>query len=265
MPQADLPPAYSVPPVERAFALLRHIAGGGTCANVSHTAKALGINRTTLIRLLHTLQAEAMIEPAEGNGWRLGPGLIALAGDALVGRDITRLARPVMQALSEKLKLSSHLGILDRREIIYVVREAPNAHLVSNVREGTRLPAHATTVGRILLAFLPGEALDRLYEGERLPAYSDKTSTSLRALKDQIARDRAQGFAWSAGNFETGIGSCAVPVLDHDGTVRAALNVTGPVDRFVQDSPEGRTIVAALQEASEAISRSLGRRPEVTG
>ena len=136
MPQTDASPAYSVPPVERAFALLRHIAGGGTCANVSHTAKALGINRTTLIRLLHTLQAEAMIEPAEGNGWRLGPGLIALAGDALAGRDITRLARPVMQALSETLKLSSHLGILDRREIIYVVREAPNAHLVSNVMIG---------------------------------------------------------------------------------------------------------------------------------
>lgn len=251
--------SYSVPPVHRAFTVLRHIAAGGRCHNASATARQLGINRTTLIRLLHTLEAERMIESMDdGLSWQLGPGMIALAADALKSRDILRMARPVMARMVAELGLSSHLGILDGREIIYLLRETPNSHLVSNVREGSRLPAHATTVGRILLGHLTGAELARLYADAPLAAATDKTSTTLEALSAQVARDRQRGTAWSAGNFERGIGSCAAPVFDHNGRAVAAINVTGPEALFAPDTPLAQRIEASVRAAAAEVSAAMG-------
>ena len=257
--ETDASNAYSVPPVHRAFTLLRHIAGGGRCRNASATARELGINRTTLIRLLHTLEAERMIESVDdGLSWQLGPGMIVLAAEALKSRDVVRVAQPVMARLAAQTGLSSHLGVLDGREIIYLLRETPNSHLVSNVREGSRLPAHATTVGRVLLAYLPPEDLLRLYAEAPMTRATDKTATTLEALQHQIAADRDRGAAWSAGNFERGIGSCAAPIFDHQGRVIAAINVTGPESQFVPDTPQAAAIEAQIKSAAAQISASLG-------
>jgi DNA-binding IclR family transcriptional regulator len=251
--------SYSVPPVERAFKLLRHIAQGGQCRNASATARAIGLNRTTLIRLLHTLEAEGMIETTDnGASWQLGPGMIALAADALKSRSVIRMAQPVMARVAARLRLSSHLGVLDGQEIIYLLREAPNAHLVSNIREGSRLPAHATTVGRVLLSHLPPEEVRALFADQGLSAYTAKTATTLEELQQQLSRDRAQGFAWSYGNFEAEIGSCAVPIFDHRAVVIAAINVTGPKTRFDPESSEADSIRTTLIQAAAEISAAMG-------
>lgn len=251
--------SYSVPPVHRAFRLLRHIAGGARCSNASATARELGINRTTLIRLLHTLEAERMIETQdEGLSWQLGPGMIALAADALKSRDVVRVAQPVMARLVIRLGLSAHMGILEGTEIIYLLRETPNSHLVSNVREGSRLPAHATTIGRILLGALPEGELERRYAGLDLSTFTDKTATSLQALSAQIRADAARGVAWSSGNFERGIGSCAAAIYDHQGRAVAGLNVTGPEGQFQPDTPLAAQIDSAVREAAAEVSAALG-------
>lgn len=250
---------YSVPPVHRAFTLLRHIASGGRCRNASATSRELGINRTTLIRLLHTLEAERMIESMDdGLSWQLGPGMIALAADALKSRDVLRVAQPIMARLVLDLGLSSHLGILDGPEVIYLLRETPNSHLVSNVREGSRLPAHATTIGRVLLGWLAPEEIERLYNDASLSPFTDKTATSLEALVAQISHDRAAGMAWSAGNFERGIGSCAAPVFDHRGRAIAAINVTGPEAQFALGTEFASRTEVAVKSAAAEISAALG-------
>ncbi len=257
--EPDGAPAYSVPPVHRAFRLLRHIAQGGQCRNASATARELGLNRTTLIRLLHTLEAEGMIESQDdGASWQLGPGMIALAADALKSRSVIRVAQPVMARLAADLRLSSHLGVLDGREIIYLWREAPNSHLVSNIREGSRLPAHATTVGRVLLGHLPPAELEARYGGADLPAFTEKTSTTLEALAAQVAEDRRLGHAWSFANYEAGIGSCAAPVFDHRGACVAALNVTGPAAQFEPKTNMAARIRDEVIAAAAEVSAALG-------
>lgn len=254
-------PSYSVPPVVRAIAVLRYVAAGNRCRSMSVASKALGINRTTLIRLIATLKDEGMIEelPDEG-GYRLGTGLIALASEALNERGVVQVARPLLAELVRTLQLSTHLGVLEGREIIYLVRETPNSHLASNVREGTRLPAHATTIGRILLAQLPNSALRKLYEGVELPAYTEKTRTTLDDLEAQLATDRANGIAWSMANFEPEIGSAAVPVYDHQGQAVAAINVTGHASVFEPDNPQLTEIERALRATAGRISEALGFR-----
>jgi DNA-binding IclR family transcriptional regulator len=136
--------SYSVPPVERAFKLLRRIASGDNAANVSETARALKLSRTTIIRLLATLEAEQMIEKLrDGAGYKLGLGLAGLAGQALVSSDIVQAGDPVLRTLAETLGLSAHIGVLSGRDVLYLARRAPNVSLVSNVGIGSRLPAHA--------------------------------------------------------------------------------------------------------------------------
>ncbi|AUM75307.1 IclR family transcriptional regulator [Paracoccus jeotgali] len=252
---------YGVPPVARAFALLRHIAAGNRCRNISSVAKETGINRTTLIRLLATLEQEGMIEAlADEGGYRLGTGLVTLAQNALHERSIAQLAPRFLADLVDELNLSAHLGVLEGREIVYLARSTPNSHLVSNVKEGTRLPAHATTIGRILLAELPREVLAAQYQGVQMDAYSDKTRTSLAELERQLAEDRALGVAWSAANFEPEIGSAAVLVRDHRGEAAGAINVTGHVSAFAPGSPRLPEIEQGLKKSALGLSRALGYR-----
>ena len=242
---------YSVPPVLRAIALLRYIGAGNRCRNISSASKELGINRTTLIRLIHTLEDERMIEEIdEGAGYRLGTGLIALASEAIADRDVVQIARPILADLAAELNLSAHLGIL--------ARETPNSYLVSNVRVGTRLPAHATTIGRILLSELAPEALHKLYDHVKLDAYTDKTRTSLEELETQLAEDRKGRIAWSVANFEPGIGSCAVAVYDDRGRAVGGINVTGQDSVFTPGTDEANVIERAIKSAANRISEGLG-------
>ncbi|MAW88319.1 MAG: IclR family transcriptional regulator [Phyllobacteriaceae bacterium] len=254
--------AYSVPPVERAFRVLRYIADGNPCANLSRAAKETGVNRTTLLRLLHTLEQEAMIEKAEtGQGYILGTGLINLAASALYSRDIVQVAHPELRRLVRELGLSAHLGIMDRREITYLLRETPNLHLVSNVRVGSRLPAHATTIGRIILAHRDFAEVEALFAASEMTAATEKTATTLAALAEQLNTDRRIGIAWSVSNFEAGIGSAAAAVFDSQGKAVGAINVTGPDHEFAESAGRRDEIARALTAAAQRISHQLGHIP----
>lgn len=250
--------AYLSPPVQRAARLLRRIAEGDTCRNMSRTARELDISRTTLLRLLHTLAAEGFLEPiGEGEGWRLGPAVIALAAQAIGGRDLAELAAPVLAELAETLGLSAHLGVLDGREVVYIARRTPNRSFVSNIRVGSRLPAHAANMGRIILAHLPEAEVRALFAGAPMPPATAHTATSLEALLARLAADRAAGLAWSEGFFEPEIGSVAAAVRDATGRPVAAINVSGQLAPFRDPTARGR-IGAAVAAAARRLSERLG-------
>jgi len=250
--------AYIAPPVQRAVRLIRHVAEGNPVLNMSETAKALKINRTTLLRLLHTLEIEGFVERRPGGaGFQVGLSLLELAARALFSQDLVQVAVPVLTRLAETLRLSAHLGVLDGTDMLYLVRRTPNTPLASNIRVGSRLPAHATTMGRMVLAFMPALEIDKLYAGKELKRFSEHTATTLAALHAKLAQDRDAGIAWSDGHFETGISSAAVPVFDFAGTPLGAVNVSGPVNAFA--GKEHRTAIGAeLRAAGLEISRRLG-------
>lgn len=256
-------PEYSVPPVERALKLLRHIGDGNPCRNLSGTATALGINRTTLIRLIHTLIANRMIEELpSGSGYRLGVGLISLGSQAMQGRDLVQVCQPVLAQLCAETGMSAHMGILDGHDIVYLARETPNTHLVSNVRAGSRLPAHASSIGRAILAAQDDAQIAALLADAPLIARTQKTPVTLDAVLDQARADRALGVAWSEGNFEVGIGSCGAAIRDHTGEPVGGLNVSGPQSAFVDEVASGTdTIRAAVKRAAERASQALGYVP----
>jgi len=252
--------AYLSPPVQRAARLLRRIAEGDRVRNMSRTARELDISRTTLLRLLHTLEAERFLEACGGGeGWRIGPAVIGLAAQAVGGRDLAEIAAPVLAELAEALGLSAHLGVLDGREVVYVARRTPNRSFVSNIRVGSRLPAHAANMGRIMLAHLPEAEVRALFAGAAMPAATAHTATDIEALLARLAADRAAGLAWSEGFFEPEIGSVAAAVRDAGGRPVAAINVSGQVAAFRGAAARAR-IGAAVSAAAATLSERLGLR-----
>ncbi|MCK0150126.1 IclR family transcriptional regulator [Marivita sp. S6314] len=250
--------AYAVPPVERAIKLLRYIGDNNTCRNLSTAASDLSINRTTLIRLIHTLLAERLIEElGDGRGYRLGVGLVTLGAQAIAGRDLVQTCQPVLQRLCEATSMSAHFGILDGTDIVYLSRVAPNSHLVSNIHAGARLRAHASSIGRAILAQMAPEEITALLAGATLEAVTPKTPTTIEGVIAQADADRALGYAWSVGNFEAGIGSCGAAVFDHVGRAVGALNVSGPDNRFA-DPDSSTAIIEAVCKAAAEASALLG-------
>ena len=226
--------------------------------NMSETAKLLKINRTTLLRLLHTLEIEGFVERRPGGaGFQVGLSFLELGARALFAQDLVQVAVPVLTRLAEAVQLSAHLGVLDGTDVLYLVRRTPNTPLASNIRVGSRLPAHATTIGRMLLAFRPKLEIDKLYAGRKLERFSEHTPTTVAALQARAEQDRGAGIAWSDGYFESGIGSAAVPVLDFADAPLGAINVSGPVGAFA-DRARRAVIGNELRAAGSEISRRLG-------
>jgi len=149
--------------------------------------------------------------------------------------------------------------VLDGRDIIYLGREAPNFHLVSNVRTGSRLAAHASSIGRAILAECSETQLRQIFSGDPPQTATDKTPRTIEEIIAQARHDKAEGFAWSQGNFEAGIGSCAAAVFDHTGQVVGGINVSGPEARFAA-GPEGRdpALIDAVTSAARRASAALG-------
>jgi DNA-binding IclR family transcriptional regulator len=258
--EADGGDLYLSPPVQRAARLLRHIAEGDAVTNMAETARALGINRTTLVRLLHTLSAERFIEPRPGgNGWRIGVGLIGLTAQAFFSEDLVQTSVPVLTRLADTLGLSAHLGVLDGLEIVYLVRRVPNYVFASNIRIGSRLPAHAANMGRIILANLPAVQVDRLFAGATLVPVTPHTAVTLVQLHAQLDADRAAGLAWSDGNYEADISSVAAAIFDATGVPVAAINVSGHATDFAGASRRAQ-IATSIKSAAAEISERLGWR-----
>ena len=250
--------SYIAPPVQRAVKLLRHIADGDMVTSMSETARALKISRTTLLRLLHTLEAEGFVERRRGDlGYRVGLSLIALSARIVFSQDLIRVAVPIVAKLAEAVGMSAHLGVLDDVNVLYLLRRSPNAPLASNIRIGSRLPAHATTMGRIILAYMNTPEVDAIFRGKGLARFSAQTPTSVAELHMGLKRVRQDGIAWSDGFFEPGIGSAAVPVLDFSEVPVAAINVSGPLDAF-REKMRRKQIEQELRAAGMEISQRLG-------
>jgi DNA-binding IclR family transcriptional regulator len=251
---------YSVPPVVRAIRLLQAISDGETATNLKQTALALGINRTTLMRLLHTLEAARFIEPIpNGNGYRIGLGLVGLvARAASYSQDLMVSATPIVTRLAETLGLSAHLAVLDGTDALFLLRQVPNVPLASNIQPGSRIPAYATTLGRIILAYWPAQRVTELFRETKFRPFSEHTPRSLKSFHAVLAADRAAGHAWSDGHYTPGVCSAGFAVFDRTSRPIAAINVTGPQFLFKESAQRRKEIIEAVRGAAHELSSRLG-------
>ncbi|QGZ63382.1 IclR family transcriptional regulator [Paraburkholderia acidisoli] len=239
--------------VERSLRLLRFIAEGGSTRNIADTARRIGVNRVTLMRLIATLEQAGMIVAGD-TGHRLGLPFLTLASAALGSSSLIARAREVLPGLAAATRMSAYLVVREEHEIVYWLAETPDTPLVSQIRVGSRLPAYRATPGLAMLAQLAETEVANLCDS----AWHDDDAPTWDALAKRLAPIRAEGCAWSHSGLEPGIDSCAAPIVSGDGTVLAALSVAGPSQLFLEAPRSSEALAEHVKSAAAQISRLVG-------
>jgi IclR family pca regulon transcriptional regulator len=248
--------------LERAFAILDEVARQP--AGVTGIAERVHLPKSTVARLLATLEDVAAVERFDGTRWRIGPGVSALSAAASSERSLVSIARPFLADLVADLGEDAGLGLPDGNEILYVDQVESNNPVQVRDWTGTRAPMHAVPSGLVLLAEWPEEALAAYLAGD-LAALTRGTVTDPARLRSRLAEVREVGYAWGLEEFAEGIDSVAAPVRDGRGNAVAAVHVHGPAYRFPPRG-EAEHVAARVVRAATAVGLLLageesGRHP----
>lgn len=222
---------------------------------LSDVARSTGLTRATARRFLHTLVELGYVDTADSVFW-LTPRVLDLGYSYLSALPLTDLARPHLEKLSARLDESSSVAVLDGHEIVYVARVQVRRIMTIGITLGTRFPAHATSMGRVLLASLPPDELDAALAGADLRARTPYGLADEAALRAELATIADRGWALVDQELEPGLRSVAAPVRDADGRVVAALNVASHSARYSPDEVRAH-LVPDVVAAARALSSDL--------
>lgn len=249
----------SVKSAERVLVILELLTSADRPMSFHEIGRVLGYPRSSLHGLLHTMSERHWLEEV-GPSRSYGLGIRAWEAGCTYLRAISLAERalPVMGRLRDRLDETVQLAILDGRYNVYIAKAAGSQRLVLVSEVGRRLEAHATGLGKVLLAGLPPEQLDTLFSGVTLERFSHNTICGLDALKEELAAIRRRGYGTDNEEYTLGVRCVAVPVRDSSGTVIASMSVSVPTVRDAVLRKEGPRL---LLEAAKELSEALGYRP----
>ena len=254
-------PREFVQGLERGFAVIRAFSPEAHSLTIAQVSERAGFTRAVARRYLLTLQELGYVVQT-GDRFSLTPRLLDLGFTYLSTLDITEVGPPFMERVTAALHESCSLSVLDGHEIVYVVRRPSKRIMSINLAVGSRLPAHATSMGKVLLAYQRSADLDRYFETADLVKLSRHTVVDRIALRGLLAEVRDLGWAIANEETEEGVRSVAAPIFDRDGAVPAALNVAGHASR-VSLRQLRREYLPVVVKAANDISRALGASRQV--
>lgn len=236
---------YLVPGLARGLAALRSFTPQRPEQGLADIARSLGVTRSAAFRTIHTLVSEGYLLEVPGkSAYRLGPQVLGLSYGFLASRELLEVAQKPLEALRDELDWSTHLGVLDGRHVLYLIRYPATDGLSSLVHVGSRLPATQTAMGRLLLSQKNEREIRRLM--------ADRPKTEIAAALAKREQDRRSSAVVHEGQFESGLCSVAAPVHDMSGAVVAAISATKSAQKVEEE------IRTATQWAAKSISRGLG-------
>jgi DNA-binding IclR family transcriptional regulator len=230
--------------VERAFAVLRCLSGGP--AGVTDVADRVNLPKSTVSRMLSTLEDLDMVEQIEpGGNYRIGAGMVEIAAAVLPGRTLIAAVRPHLHSLVKTTGEAAGLAIADGFDTLYLDQVDADNQVQVRDWTGERLRAHAVSSGQVLLAFGAIDA-DK-YLDQPLERTASGTLTDAASIRTRLADVARKGYAWAFEEFLDGLNSVAAPVRDAKGRVVAAVHAHGPAYRFPgeTDADEVGRLVAA--------------------
>lgn len=258
---------YFVPGLHRGLRVLEILASADKPMSLSEIARALEVSRSSAFRLVYTLRRLHFLKETEGKGgYVLGPRVLNLGFAYLNQQPITEIARPHLQALRDEVGVSTHLSILEGRDVLYLGSHQARGMYVSNLRTGVRTDAYASAIGWVLLGALDEAGFDAFCEGLEMRPFTEHTPTSAAALRERIDAALATGFVASRGFRDAGGASVAAPVRDHSGAIVACVSISGPSSAFELEALDTR-YAAAVTAAAQRVSSDLGHRgaPKTAG
>jgi DNA-binding IclR family transcriptional regulator len=248
---------YVVPGLKRGLELLLACTRQPAGLGLTDAAQTLGISRSSAFRLLHTLEKLGFVRRgADQRRFYAGLQVMNLRANA-VQTDIGAAAGEPMERLRRTTGSSVHLGVRDGTEVLYIHSLSGLRRITTNIGVGTRLPAHATSMGRLLLSAMSEAELRALYRNVKLEAHTDQTVTALTRLADQIRADAARGYVVSEGMFDPAIWSIAAPVHSYSGSIVATISITCPANSFEKEQFRG-PMKDQVRAVADEISAFLG-------
>jgi IclR family transcriptional regulator, pca regulon regulatory protein len=253
--------AEYVQSLERGLAVIQAFSRDRPSMTLAEVAREAGLTRATARRLLFTLQHLGYAR-FDGKRFALTARVLDIGYAYLSSLDLASIAQAEMESLVERTHESCSAAVLDGTEIVYVVRVPTTRIMTISLGLGSRLPAHATSMGRVLLADLPDHQLpahlDADIEGH-LPALTDRTITDPAALRAELDRVHRQGWAVVDQELEDGVRSVAAPLRNGRGRAIAAINISGHAGRVTLSTMRDRFLPELLATA-ERINERLARR-----
>jgi IclR family pca regulon transcriptional regulator len=249
---------YFINSLARGLLLIEKMAEAGGPLTLSEIAKAMKMTLPTTYRFLYTLQAIDLIEKeADRKAYRITPKVLKLGYGVFKSSELWNTAHPHLLRASQKYGETFNLAILEKDQILYIDRVKTQSILTINLEIGSKLPAYCTSMGRVLLAWLPiNEARKRLQLNPR-EKHTGRTVTDVDKLEEILTHVRRRGFAVNDGELAPELYSAAAPVFNRDGEAIAALNMAVNAARHDKDYL-CRVMVPAVLHCANRISSAMG-------
>ncbi|MBI3827692.1 MAG: IclR family transcriptional regulator [Candidatus Rokubacteria bacterium] len=220
--------------------------------------------KSSLLPLLRALAARGYLEQTRAGEYRLGAKALELGTGSAAQRELPELARPALHELMRRTGETVFLGTLagDGRSVVYVDKVESEQIIRYAAGVGDRRPLHATSSGKAILAFLAADASETILRSLPLDRHTERTVTSLPALRAALEEIRRAGVCVSVDELVRGASGVAAPIVDRHGRVVAACSIGGPTDRM---RPQLRQLAVEVKAAARAISALLGHRAHDNG
>ena len=246
---------YQVRAVGRALDLLVLLGGLPTALDLTTLARRAELPASTAFRLLETLRSRGMVRVGR-DGYRLGATLFELGGAFLRTVSVWNDAPELAERLATELDETASVGILDDGQVLYLAIAHGQSDTGMASVPGTRHPAHATALGKVLLAALPWPAAAAILERRPPVRLTETTCADPASLRAELERVAAQGYAMDAEERQPGVTCYGAPIRDRAGAVVAAISVSGPTFRMRQHGAE--RLIRAVRATADEASRRLG-------
>jgi len=249
-------PNSHIQSIQRATAILRCFSEAEPELGVIEISRRLELHKSTVSRILSTLEHEGLVnQNPQTTKYRLGLGLISLAGVALGRLDVRAAAQPYLNHLVEVTQETINVTVLDGHECVNVERVASPKPIRYVGWIGRRTPLHCTAAGKVILAYTPPEQREALIQLP-LPRYTKHTITDKAILEKALAQICRDGYATAQEEFEEEFSAIAAPILNHRCEVVGAIAVSGPTYRL--SSEQFESFVESLLETTGKVSAELG-------
>ncbi len=247
--------SYFVQSLERGLAVIRAFGSDAPALSIAEVAQKIGVPRPAARRFLLTL-VDLGYATQNGKAFQLRPKVLDLGFAYLSSLDIWELGQAYLEDLAKQVRETCSMAVLEGSEIVYVGRTFVERVIPSQIVVGTRLPAYATSMGRVLLAALPEDERRALLARSPLQRLTPRTVVDVEALMNLLSDIGKQGFALVDEELSLGLRSVAVPVFNRSRKVVAALNISANVWRATTEEMV-RTQLPLLRAAAEDLSRKL--------
>lgn len=242
--------------LERGLTVILSFAEHGPRMTLARLAQATGLSRPTVRRVVLTLERLGYIR-TDGRDFSLTPHVLALGHAYLSSLNLTEVAQPYMENVTKVTGHTCSLSVLDGDDAVFVTRVPSRQVMRHTLTTGSRLPAHATSMGRVLLAGLPDHDVEAFLRKAPFPRLTAHTKVTAEELMSVLSTTRARGWALVDQEFEEGVRSFSAPVRDVAGSTIASLSMSVPAGELGVDEIH-REILPVVVDAAGEIGRQLG-------